>query len=208
MDEQEENLSAPVRFVGIVWDHANEVKPHSWNVLNAALHSALRTAIVSCMRFGKDDFIEINKRYRFARWAGVNGEMWGEGYYSEAVEADNRSACIAFEKLKERKPFMLDGKRLAVGVRFNWWEKWPKVPANVDPERWMRFGQGAIPLRVTSITPEAIIGCFYEPGGHESTVLRRIKITQDDLKKQNAAIKGYRDAHKAVIAAAEAQKAA
>lgn len=119
------NDSGPIKILQAVWDHANEGKGHSWNILNGALSSALNIAIESGFKFHEDDFATICKRFDGHYWMGNStGKILGEGFYSMAAgggtfrrNPPNRSACISFEKWIGRKPFILNGDRLAIYSR-------------------------------------------------------------------------------------------
>lgn len=105
---------SPVKIVlNTFWRHSNKAKGHSWRVLNGALGDALRTCIKAQVKFALDDFQWIGGHLRPSYWMSD-----GEGVYALAVKELNTSACISFEKWAGRKPFVVDGQRLAVGSEF------------------------------------------------------------------------------------------
>lgn len=106
--------SPVVSFIQSVWDNSNSGKGHSWTILNGALHQALRLAVTSHFKFEPDDFQNIMKSFRGGYWMGADTCFGhGAGFYSEAVECSNMSACLSFEKWNGMEPYLFLGKRLA-----------------------------------------------------------------------------------------------
>lgn len=85
-------------------------------------------ALTACfhlgLRFEKND-IEV-----FARSLGGNeafGAGGGEGYYTDAIEIGNDSACRSFEAFFNRPPFIYNGKRLHIGSHVRWENQWVTI---------------------------------------------------------------------------------
>ena len=178
-------MSLALRFVSAAWNGVCTATPHSWRVINSTMSSALRLAIEGGMSFSLGDFEAIDKRprdggFNFGYWAGTQREGHGECFYTSAVVAGNRSACMAFERWKNRKPFIVPGvstgsantpthhkgrSRLAVGSTFLWHDKGVRVT-------------------VTSFDKDAqsLIACLYHPT--TGKVAKRYKITRAMLKKE------------------------
>ena len=168
--------SSALHLLSHVWKHAMEVTGHSWRRLNASMQDALHLAISSGMKFDRDDFIEIENRFRFGYWGGINNaHNFGERWYSLSIEQSNLSASLAFEKWKGRKPFIFieirspfrKKGRLALGSRFHWKKEW------VD---------------VTSFAEDGshLIACAFHRyvEGRSRTVMHRHTITPQDLKEE------------------------
>jgi hypothetical protein len=95
----------------------------SWERLNQALRATLHALITVGASFALEDFVSIadDGRLSFGSWAGTdNAWMYGEQFYRAAVHTNNRSACLAFEHWKQRKPFIYEGARLFVGAQISW----------------------------------------------------------------------------------------
>lgn len=171
--------SPAIRFLEVVWKNNCEVFSHSWRVINEAMYAALNLAIHTGFRFSKNDFTIIDEQYRIGYWGGNDRHMLGERFYSTACEGShgcNRSAAIAFENWKHRKPFILDGVRFSIGHQFRW--------DLGDKTEW---------LTVTSFSQdgEHLVGSLRDydrdENGHvrKTKVVRRVKITREDLKARN-----------------------
>lgn len=124
---QEKDESTVIEFLDLVWRNTNDAIGHSWMRLNHSMHDALMLAVKAGFKFEKEDFTEISKRFRFGYWGGAgSGENgFAESFYTAAVRNDNRSACIAFEAYKKRKPFIYGNDngarvRLAIGSDLKW----------------------------------------------------------------------------------------
>ena len=110
--------SPALRLVKIVWEHGSR---KSWSKLNGALQGAVRTAIEGGLEFSEGDFTHIFDNMRGGRWFIVDGHSRGEWMYRLACEENrNPSAWRSFEAWKGRKPFIVDGQRLYVGLWFEW----------------------------------------------------------------------------------------
>lgn len=122
--------SPAYKFLEHVWENQGHETGHSWQRLNQSMSSALSLAITSQMRFALDDFERIAADFRIGYWGGNDGHMLGEHFYKLACDGThgpNMSACLSFEKWKDRKPFLVlrsereDIKvRVHVGARFEW----------------------------------------------------------------------------------------
>ena len=120
-----------------VWTKSQEVTPFAWIRINQSMHEAVMLAITSGMRFGLTDFNRFFDSFRAGYWIGCSHEM----FYKAAVEAGNMTACHAYEHWQERKPFIIEDKRVFVGHRFEW-----------DGKK----------VKCSSIKQEYIIACAYK----------------------------------------------
>ena len=109
--------SEALRFVRDMYRHGMCSGGHSWCKLNAALRGALSLAIESRMAFAPNDFARIFETCAGEHWMGTDhdGDGYGEGFYRTACIAGNPSACQAFERWRQRPPYLWAGKRLYVG---------------------------------------------------------------------------------------------
>jgi hypothetical protein len=84
------------------------------------MNDGVELAIKAQFRFEPDDFKYMDEHLNFKHWAHLDNSCTsrGEFFYSLAVEVANTSAAIAFEKFKERSPFIYCGNRLAIGSQF------------------------------------------------------------------------------------------
>lgn len=115
-------MSSPAyRLVELVWKNSSRHRD-SWIRLNQALASAVVLAIEAGLKFAPGDFNKMYEGFRGGYWFGrSDGRIQGERFYGCAVRRDNLSACIAFERYAERKPFILDtGARVAIGTEVVW----------------------------------------------------------------------------------------
>ncbi len=141
--------SPVIRLVDLIWENAEKATGHSWTRLNTALHQSVTLAIEAGLKFAVGDFEHILRNYNSGFWRGEGG---GEYWYSRAVECHNISACQSFEIMKERKPFILGGKRLAIGTRID----------SILDRREM-LGNGWLPLQWAH-TPAVEVGSFFADG--------------------------------------------
>jgi hypothetical protein len=146
----------------------------SWSRMNAALQDGLKIAIGYGFIFRRDDFVEIEKRFNCWHWMGSSDSGIGERYYAQAVDpgdyhgrkVPNLTAAKAFEHWKERKPYIVKGRRLAVGSSV------------VHPEHgW---------LWVTTIGAEELRMCWYDNPGNQMTGIpkRRFVFTHKTIKSE------------------------
>lgn len=90
--------SKAFELIEFVWD--NE-KTDSYLRVNIAMYEAVKLAIISQMKFNKEDFQNIFSKFSGGYWFGVNanGKGYGENFYREAVTSGNISACQSYEAL-------------------------------------------------------------------------------------------------------------
>src|SRR5262249_51742049 len=104
--------SPAIQLLNFAWKHCGS---YSWRNLNHTMIRCLKIAIECGMEFAEGDFLLMVKSrsaggFSFDFWGGQDNAGLGEGFYTLACTADagcNTSACIAFEKYKGRKPFIL-----------------------------------------------------------------------------------------------------
>ena len=82
--------------------------------LNDGLYDVVKAAIESRMPFDQTDIEDFFRLFRAAEWFDA------DRLYVLAVEKRHRSACRAIEHHLGRKPWIVQGVRLAVGSRFEW----------------------------------------------------------------------------------------
>jgi len=168
--------SPALRLLQLVWDEQGHQMGHSWERLNAAMHAATCLAIEYGLRFDVADFQAIDKRFRMGYWGG-------EGFYCLACatrgygrcHGPNRSAAIAFETWKGRKPFIIRERpssparhRVAIGAGFRWYGQWVTCTS---------FAKDGLSL----------IACSYADPERKK-VLKRHRITHADIKAYHAEI--------------------
>jgi len=159
--------SPAVRLLRLAWESQGHQRGHSWDRINHAMHDALCMAIRYGFAFKREDFVLIAKQpseggFNFGYWCGNNRHMSGEHFYSLAVRGQdrhgaNRSAALAFEHWKDRKPFLVrsDPKakapsRIAIGVGFRWYD---------EPVTCTSFSECGTALTACSHTREAYETC-------------------------------------------------
>lgn len=180
-----------LHLIDHVWAHIQESTGHSWQRLNWAMSDALMLAIKAGMRFAPDDFVHIKEHYRPGYWMGESG---GEYHYAAAVEAGNLSACVAFETWKKRPPFIIGGRRLAVGSKLHDFFSWDNPRPESAPE-WMEYNGAKV---------SAFLGCdsfsvltHWDQKGKKwrdrGAPVRRWTVTREGIKQANAA---YRESRK------------
>lgn len=85
------------------------------------MYEAVKLAIISQMKFNKEDFQNIFSKFSGGYWFGVNanGKGYGENFYREAVTSGNISACQSYEAFYNIKPFIdSKGRRLCEGAMY------------------------------------------------------------------------------------------
>lgn len=139
MSSKAKSPSPVVAFVQSVWDNSNSGKGHSWQILNGSLQAALHLAISAHYKFEPDDFHELYRRFDGGYWFGTNpdGKGMGVGYYAQAVECSNMSACQSYEAWRQMKPYLFLGKRLAVGYN-------SEVGLLVIDPKWKEVAPGSL----------------------------------------------------------------
>lgn len=178
MEENEEKRSQVLQLLDLVWQNTNTTAGHSYERLNHAMQRAVSLAIGSGFKFEEDDMQNISKNYRSSYWFDQ------ETAYTQAVNSNNQSAAVSFEKWKSRAPFIADDvsyeysrgtwlhgggtrkrDRLAIGCTFRW--------------------QG-YPVKVTSFSGTRVVACSYKKtdDGHSTfsgNVDKIFKITREDI---------------------------
>lgn len=88
--------SKAFELIEFVW---NNEKTDSYLRVNIAMYEAVKLAIISQMKFNKEDFQNIFSKFSGGYWFGVNanGKGYGENFYREAVTSGNISACQSYE---------------------------------------------------------------------------------------------------------------
>lgn len=124
------------------------------------IHEALYLAVRAGLDFDPDDMSQLQW------WMYTDDGGVGEHLYAVAAAEGNISACQSFEKMKGRKPFIIKGRRLAVGTYI--WR---------DDRQW----------KVTSFTSDGqIIICTHkkhDPARYERVrVDRRSRLTHADFR--------------------------
>jgi len=112
-----ENQDSPViQLMDIAWKK-NGTK--SWLRLNTALWVFLKSIIELQVKFEKDDWSNIVRKYNTFYWFGVslNGHHHAEGLYAAACRT-NKSAAISYEQHNGRKPFLIGSQRVYENFRF------------------------------------------------------------------------------------------
>lgn len=122
MLDQTKEESLVVRHVGDIYRNSNNGKGHSWRILNSALFESLSTCITAHLPFQPDDFETIYNQFKGGFWFGADSDGKGAGgrFYSMAAECGNMSACQSFEQWRGFEPYLLLGKRMAVGFEVFW----------------------------------------------------------------------------------------
>lgn len=177
--------SAVLDLLDTVWKHGDRATSHSWARVNTSMQQALCLAIGSGIKFHPDDFIEIQRRYRFHYWGGNGRGGFAEGFYGLAIAEGNLSAAQAFEKWKGRKPFILDGVYGGQGARF--------AHRGGHFRQRGRLSVGSVfywegqQVTVTSFAADGnyLVACRYAENptrGYRSKVEKRFKITHADLR--------------------------
>lgn len=88
--------SKAFELIEFVW---NNEKTDSYLRVNIAMYEAVKLAIISQMKFNKEDFQNIFSKFSGGYWFGVNanGKGYGENFYRKAVTSGNISACQSYE---------------------------------------------------------------------------------------------------------------
>lgn len=110
--------SKAFELIEFVW---NNEKTDSYLRVNIAMYEAVKLAIISQMKFNKEDFQNIFSKFSGGYWFGVNanGKGYGENFYRKAVTSGNISACQSYEAFCNIKPFIdSKGRRLCKGAMY------------------------------------------------------------------------------------------
>lgn len=164
--------STAIRWLQFMWDHVQERTGHSWLKMNHAMREALVLAVKAGMEFGKEDFLEMQVRFRSGYWLTE-----AEGIYTTAVIYRNASAYRAYEFHRGRKAFIVKGARVPVATGDG--------PAGGGLARLVvgaRFEYEGVGVVVTSFNDAAgvVVACAYE--GSERRLVGRFRLTHDDLR--------------------------
>jgi hypothetical protein len=152
-----------------VWQKSQQATSFAYIRINQSMHEAVMLAITSGMKFGLTDFNRFFESFRAGYWIGCTHEM----FYKAAVETGNMSACHAYEYWQERKPFIIDDKRVFVGHTFQWNDQ---------------------KVRCSSIKQDHIIACAYklvqDKNKHwTEKLVKRYRITRADVSSAKKAAK-------------------
>lgn len=110
--------SKAFELIEFVW---NNEKTDSYLRVNITMYEAVKLAIISQMKFNKEDFQNIFSKFSGGYWFGVNanGKGYGENFYRKAVTSGNISACQSYEAFCNIKPFIdSKGRRLCKGAMY------------------------------------------------------------------------------------------
>lgn len=175
-----EKLSYPIQLLNTVSRGTNETTGYSHQRLSDSMHSAMKLAIVSKMKFDKDDFKEFAKFWSFS-----------ERYYELACK-ENISAAISFEAWKNRKPFIADM------IEYGWQGavKRNKGRLAVSSSFWWNGEK----VTVTSFSGDGtyLIACSYKdkkPDEYRNKIKHQYKITHKDLRNYRAELKKIADSN-------------
>lgn len=125
--------SKAFELIEFVW---NNEKTDSYLRVNIAMYEAVKLAIISQMKFNKEDFQNIFSKFSGGYWFGVNanGKGYGENFYRKAVTSGNISACQSYEAFCNIKPFLV-----GVKVSYVLFVTQPTKLSNQDVLRTMDF---------------------------------------------------------------------
>jgi hypothetical protein len=166
--KQTETTSAAFELCTHVWRASQGATRFAWLRLNQSMRDAVQLAITSGMQFSPDDFERLISQFRGNYWIGCNHELM----YAAACKVGNRSACLAYERWQQRRPFLFEGRRIFVGREFRWQHR---------------------RVRCTSISQDFLVAVA--PKGWENGETERFnykpdkvfRITREQLKEQKQA---------------------
>jgi hypothetical protein len=110
--------SKVIEIISLVW---NGLDYSSHQRVNQGMADLLNNLINIGVKFEKNDITDAYNSFRGGYWFGVNpnGKGKGDGFYMSACGSNpNISAAQSFEEFTGRKPFLLNGKRLALRSEF------------------------------------------------------------------------------------------
>ena len=137
--------SKAFELIEFVW---NNEKTDSYLRVNIAMYEAVKLAIISQMKFNKEDFQNIFSKFSGGYWFGVNanGKGYGENFYRKAVTSGNISACqimpvdinLLQQEINEGYIMLSDGRYLppkeavqqcynAFGIRVGLGDNWEDI---------------------------------------------------------------------------------
>jgi len=185
-------MSPGLAFVDLMWGYKCGAIPHSWRIINQVLRQSLHLAIRGGLRFEPRDFHHMAEHYRIGYWFSDDG---GEQFYRTAVEAENLSACEAFETWKGRGPIIADDVqsknwinghinrqrcRLAVGLTFRYGDHEPIVTSFDSKGAAVACTYQPKPERVTC---EQCGGIDWRKSPERSAkITRRFRVTAEDIQ--------------------------
>jgi hypothetical protein len=181
-------LSGAMELLTVVWRQSQRTRQHSWRCLNGSMHEALLLAVSSGMEFGEDDFRYMAEHFRMGYWCGDL-----ESFYKDAVEVRNTSAWKAYEKYRERKPYLLapavvggnvTPARLVVGTKFEWQGENVTVTSFNDGDTPHLNACSYVISKGTQCNR-----CHLHLQYPENKILHRFKITYQDLKDEKKRMK-------------------
>lgn len=196
--------SEPIKLLQLVWLNANRSTGFSWERLNHAMSEALSLAIGSGMEFYLNDFVYIQKTFRFHYWGTTSPiGTTGEDFYANAIKVNNTSAIQAYEEYAERGPYIMDS--VSVGGTWYCHGGGTRKRSRVFMGCWVSWkGEQR---KITSITKDYIIACAYHPKPEakrckkcrqyeyvytRDKIKSRIKITVKNIREHRAAEKAYK----------------
>jgi hypothetical protein len=105
------NMSPAMELILLIWKRGNSTSTGGWRSI---MSSAVLTAVRSNLKFDSDDDSDVfGQSYCHP---STIFDYTGESFYTTACETPNMSACQLYEKAHKRKPFLIKGKRLHVGM--------------------------------------------------------------------------------------------
>ena len=164
------------------------------------MQDSLELAIKSGMEFEPKDF---------ERMMYISGLWWMGGsretFYAIACESDNTSACRSYESLVGREPFtLLDSKRIYVGLHFLWGDK--TLTDVVQCTSFAEDNSYLVGCSYKDMDLSKYGHCKIKPDGRilsserddpfiehgNNKILRRYKITHDDLREHRKKLKALK----------------
>ena len=185
--------SPALRLIRLVWENHGQQQGKSNIRDDHAIDAALCLAIRYGLRFEPDDFKKLADWFK--GYAAPISLIFGdERHYALACGAErgieNKSAAIAFEHWKKRKPFLIRESRkvktptrVYVGFQFDWHYQLVTCTSFKD--------DGSALIACTYEQGDVQPGCVTcGHGGSERQKIRnRIRITHDAIREYHASIK-------------------
>ena len=178
-----DGASPAVQLLTIVWRNMGSKTRSSWRRVNQYMSNALHLAIGAGLEFAEGDFDVIYKKFRANYWWGASSNGGhGEGFYSLAVATDNLSAAHAFEKFRERKPFIADFVSASP-----WRAHYPFDRKRSRLAIGFSFEHDGHRLSVTSFARDGshLVACAYNRDGK---AIKRYKLTHVDFRERHKRI--------------------
>lgn len=173
--------SPALQLIELVYNEQGHQMGRSKERFHAGMRSACQLAIRYGLRFDIDDFKTLGTQ-QTQSYHNTAIYLAGESEYTIACGIErgrqNQSACLSFEKWKDRKPFVVrepeekTGNRVAVGIDFTWYGERVSCTSFADDSSYLT-------------------ACTYkrDDGTAGSKIDRRIKITHDDIREYHATFK-------------------